>query len=215
MTPKLVIFDCDGVLVETESITNRILSAFFTSHGAPIDEADVHHLFSGGTMQTAGAEAVQRGAILPEDWLDQIYAQMFAGLRKGVVVIDGIFDLLDLLDERRIDYAIASNGPMAKMAISLTPSGLWDRFGDRIYTGHAHGKPKPAPEMLLYACEKAGVDPRDAVMIDDTTAGTRAADAAGMPAIGFAAASDVDKSTATGHPVAFTMTEVTALLGLA
>ena len=214
MIPKLVIFDCDGVLVETESITNRVLSAFFTAHGAPIAEADVHHLFSGGTMQTAGEEAILRGATLPDDWTDGVYEQVFAALRKGVVVFDGIFDLLDLLDTRGIQYAVASNGPMAKMAISLGPSGLWDRFGDRIYTKHEHGEPKPAPDMLLHACKIAGVDPSDAVMIDDTTAGTRAADAAGMRAIGFAAASDVEKLKATGHPVAFTMAEVTTLLGL-
>jgi len=165
-------------------------------------------------MKTAGAEAVERGATLPDGWLDDIYAQVFAALREGVMVFDGVFDLLDLLDANGIAYAIASNGPIAKMEISLGPSGLWDRFGDRIYSGHVHGKPKPAPQMLWHACKVAGVAPSDAVMIDDTTAGTRAADAAGIRAIGFAAASDVGKLKATGHPVAFTMAEVTTLLGL-
>jgi len=214
MTPKMVIFDCDGVLVETESITNKVLSTQFTAWGAPIAEEEVHTLFSGGTMKTAGAEAAARGAVLPEGWMDTIYAQVFAGLRQGVMVFDGLFDLLDALDAAGVATAIASNGPMAKMEISLGPSGLWDRFGDRIYSGHVHGKPKPAPEMLWHAAERAGVSPADCVMIDDTTAGTRAADAAGMRAIGFAAASDADALIATGHPVAYTMAEVAALLGV-
>lgn len=214
MTPRLVIFDCDGVLVETESITNKVLSHQFGAWGAPIAEADVHTLFSGGTMQTAGIEATKRGAHLPGDWMDQVYAQMFDGLRAGVMFFEGLFDLLDQLDARGIASAIASNGPMAKMEISLGPSGLWDRFAGRIYSKDTHGAPKPAPDMLLLAAQNAGVAVSDCVMIDDTTAGTQAADAAGMRAIGFAAASDTDRLRATGHPVAHTMTEVARLLGL-
>lgn len=213
MTPKLVIFDCDGVLVETESHTDQVLSKYFTAHGAPITPELVHELFAGGTMEGAGEEAIRRGATLPATWLDEVYAAMFDSLREGVMVFDGLLDLLDTLDAHGIHTAVASNGPMAKMRVSLGPSGLWDRLQGRIYSREDYA-PKPAPDMLLAACAATGVTPRNAVMIDDTPIGTAAADAAGTRAIGFAAASDAERLRATGHPVAHTMVEVQKLLGL-
>ncbi len=213
MIPQLVIFDCDGVLVDTETHTEVVLSTYFSTHGLPIAPAGVRDLFLGGTMEGAGAEAARRGAKLPENWLDEIYDAVFAALRTGVMVFDGVSDLLDALDAAGVAVAVASNGPMAKMKVSLGPSGLWDRLHGRIYSREDHA-PKPAPDMLLAACRDNGVTPTQAIMIDDSTAGIRAADAAGMPAIGFAAASNADKLRATGHPVTYTMAQVQNLLGL-
>ena len=214
MTPKMVIFDCDGVLVETESITDRVLSEYFSGLGPAISPEEVHELFAGGTMEGAGEEAARRGAILPADWLNQIYTRTFAALREGVEVFEGLFGVLDQLDALGIATAIASNGPMGKMEITLTPSGLWERFDGRIYSGREHGSPKPAPDLLLMAARAANVNPADCVMIDDTKAGTRAAKAAGMAAIGFAAASNAEKLREEGVPVAMHMAEVAELLGL-
>lgn len=213
MTPELVIFDCDGVLVETESVTDQVLSAYFTAHGAPITPAKVHALFAGGTMEGAGEAAIKLGATLPPNWLNDIYAAMFAKLGEGVMVFPGLIDLLDTLDAQGIPVAVASNGPMAKMKVSLSPSGLWDRLQGRIYSRENYA-PKPAPDMLLAACAANNVSPANAVMIDDTPVGTAAADAAGMRAIGFAAASNAELLGATGHPVAHTMAQVQKLLGL-
>lgn len=165
-------------------------------------------------MEGAGEEAARRGAVLPDDWMTQIYARTFAALREGVEVFEGLFDLLDALDARGIATAVASNGPMGKMEITLTPSGLWDRFAGRIYSGREHGAPKPAPDLLLMAAKAADIGPADCIMIDDTKAGTRAAKTAGMAAIGFAAASNADKLRAEGVPVAMNMAEVADLLGL-
>jgi len=210
---KLVIFDCDGVLVETESITDRVLSQYFTAHGAPLPVELVSQLFVGGTMESAGAEAIRRGATLPANWLDEIYDAMFSEMAKGVHVFDGLFDLIDALDSQGIARAIASNGPLSKMKVSLTPSGLWQRFEGRIFS-RQFSAPKPAPDMLLAACAQAGISPADAIMIDDTPIGIRAAKAAGTGAIGFAEASDASALEATGVQVARSMHEVKRLLGL-
>ncbi len=214
MKPKLVIFDCDGVLVDTETIAAGVIAANLTTKGLQLSPAQIHELFQGGTMKTAKDEAEKRGAVLEHDWVVNVGEEIKAALAKGVVVFDGLIELLDDLDAQGIATAIASNGPFDKMQVSLGPSGLWDRFDGRIYSGRAFGAPKPAPGMLLAACAQAGVDPADAVMIDDTPIGTRAADAAGMRAIGFAAASDAGALKATGHPVAHSMAEVRDLLGL-
>ena len=213
VTPKLVIFDCDGVLVDTETITSEVMSASFARYGLHISPVKIHELFIGGTMISAGEEAVRRGAELPSDWYTEVSREVVDAIAKGVSVFDGIHDLLDALEDRFVQIAVASNGPMAKMKVSLGPSGLWKRFEGRIYTGRDHA-PKPAPDMLLHAVKVAGVRPADAVMIDDTINGTRAADRAGMRAIGFAAASDAQALVATGHPVAMTMAEVGRLLGV-
>lgn len=213
MTLKLVVFDCDGVLVETESITTQILVDNLGKYGLIVKPDEVHDLFVGGTMMSAGAEATRRGATLPEHWLAEVSAAVNAELAKGVVVFDGLFDLLNTLDANGIKTAIASNGPMDKMATSLGPSGLFDRFEGRIYSGREM-KPKPAPDMLIAAMTQANASPSQTVMIDDTPVGIKSADAAGTRAIGFAAASNADALRATGHPVAMTMADVQRLLRL-
>ncbi len=214
MTPKLVIFDCDGVLVDTETITSGVMVNNFARYGLKTTVKEMHSFFAGGTMMSAGQVARDRGAELPENWLEEISEEVNVALSDGVKVFDGVFELLDTLEARSIASAIASNGPIAKMKVSLGPSGLWDRFEGRIFSGRSFGAPKPAPGMLLAAAKQAGAAVEHAIMIDDTIAGTRAADAAGMRVIGFAEASDAEALAATGHPVAHSMAEVRALLGL-
>lgn len=189
MTPDLVIFDCDGVLVDTEMATCTVIAQNLNRHGFAITPGETHTLFAGGTIASAGAEAVRRGANLPDTWVDQMYTEIFDHLRGGVDVIAGGETLIDLLDENGIKMAIASNGPVAKMEITLRPSGLWDRFAGRIYSGHDH-TPKPAPDMLLRIMDDAGVGAAQTVMIDDMHAGCSAAQAAGVRCFGYVADGD-------------------------
>ena len=212
MTPKLVIFDCDGVLVDTEPMTDQVLSDSLTAHGLPVAPHEVHSLFAGGTMQGVMEVSRARGANLPDDWLDDIYAQVFAALRKGVPVVPGVVDLLDQLEAQGIAVAVASNGPMAKMEISLGPSGLWDRLAGRIYS-REHHEPKPGPGMLLHAMKVANTTPAQTVMIDDMPAGWNAAQAAGVRALAYVA--DGGLARAKGDVIGFTdMSEVPGLIGL-
>lgn len=184
MTPKLVIFDCDGVLVDTEPTTDRVLSANFARYGLDLPPEDVGALFIGGTMKGAGEVAVSMGAKLPADWMDIITTEVNEALSAGVDVFEGVITLVDDLAASGVATAIASNGPVSKMQVSLGPSGLWDRFAGRIHSGRDEG-PKPLPDMLLSACAAAGVAPSEAVMIDDTQAGWKAAKAAGMTCFAF------------------------------
>lgn len=217
MTPDLVIFDCDGVLVDTESVTNQILSDNLARYGLTVAPARCHMLFSGGTMKGAMAEAQKMGADLPKAWLDIIYAEMFAALRQGVRVIDGIPELLSRLDAAAVPDCIASNGPPEKMRISLGPSGMWRRFEDRIWSPHVQGPAKPDPALLLMAADHFGVAPARCVMIDDSPAGVIAAQKAGMRAIGFdeagstAGAGRVDN---LGAEVVTEISQLQVLLGL-
>lgn len=209
--PALIIFDCDGVLVDSEPLTNVIIAANLTRHGLPMSPDETHQLFTGGTLKGVGEAAVKMGAVLPEGWVDALYAETFAGLAQGVALFPGIWELLDQIACAGIAVAIASNGPMAKMEITLRPSGLWDRFEGRIYSGHDF-KPKPAPDMLLHACKVAGVTPAQALMIDDSAAGCASAQAAGVPCLGFLPEGPPDALQAVGAKVVRSMTEIADML---
>lgn len=185
MRPDLVIFDCDGVLVDSEPITDAVIAANLTRYGLPIAPAQSHALFVGGTMAGAAQEATRRGARLPENWIDEIYAEIFAALSHGVPVIEGVVALLDLLDAQGVPIAIASNGPRRKMEISLTPSGLWDRFAPHIYSAHDDNHPKPDPHMIFKAMSAAGARAAQTVFVDDSPTGIAAGVAAGVRCYGF------------------------------
>ena len=184
MTPKLVIFDCDGVLVDSEPVTEQLMSESFARYGLEITPHECAALFTGGTMKSAGEEAKKRGASLPESWVSDMNTAVAAILKQGVPLFDGLWELLDLLDRKGIHKAIASNGPMSKMQASLTPSGLWDRFQGCIYSGHDF-TPKPAPDLLVHAMTIAGTAPSETIFIDDSPAGCKAGQAAGVKTFGF------------------------------
>ena len=213
MTTELVIFDCDGVLVDTEPTTDQILAANLTRHGLPLAPHEVHQLFAGGTIFGVADEATRRGATLPPDWVDSTYAEIFAALRKGVPVIPGVIDLIHALDRAGIKRAIASNGPVSKMEISLTPSGLFELFEGRIYSGHDHG-PKPRPDMLQRIMADIGVAPEHTVMIDDMPAGFNAARAAGVRCYGYVADGDPARIGETGAIPVTRMQQIGEALGL-
>jgi len=211
MTPELVIFDCDGVLVET--VTNTVTADFLGQYGLTIPTNEIITLFSGGTMASVGVEATKRGARLPEGWLDGIYERVFDALRRGVAVIEGVENLIDHLTAKGIAIAIASNGPMQKMEITLRPSGLWKQFEGRIYSGHQHGL-KPKPDMVFKIMADAEVAPAQTVMIDDMPTGCRAAQAAGVRCLGYVADGDPDRLLGTGAVNVKSMDTIVDLLEL-
>ena len=212
--PDAVLFDCDGVLVDSEPIADRILVENFARYGFEIDVAEVHTLFAGGTMKGAGEEAKRRGAAMPENWLDEIYDELLGALALGTPIIPGIRDLLDRLDAAGIPYAIGSNGAPRKMEITLGQNDLLERFEGRIVSAHVLGRAKPDPGVYLEAARILGVDPAQTVVIDDSPSGVRAGVAAGARVLGYAPHSDADRLRALGAEVFFDMAEAPALIGL-
>lgn len=208
----LLILDCDGVLVDSEPLITQMMSEDLSQRGLRIAPEECHALFVGGTMRSAGGEARRLGADIPDDWATEMDRKIAVRLAEGVALIDGIEALLDWADAQGIATAVASNGPQAKMRVSLGPSGLWDRFAGRIHSGHDDGKPKPDPHMLLKAARLAGVDPAKAAMIDDSPAGVNAALAAGVLPIGLATDGDTARLAQPGVHVIQHLGEVPDLL---
>ena len=215
--PAAVLFDCDGVIVDSEGPTFDLLIADLAAHGLPLTRHELETHYIGGTIETVATRARAAGARLPEGWVADIYARMYALLEKGTPLIPGILQVFDRLDQAGIPFAVGSNGPPEKMRISLGQHGLIPRFR-AVLSGQSMGRPKPAPDVYLAAAAACGAAPRDCVVIEDSPSGARAALAAGIPCLGFAAhgpeTPPAQGLAALGIPLFHSMTDLPGLLDL-
>jgi HAD superfamily hydrolase (TIGR01509 family) len=214
MIPQAVIFDCDGVLVDSEGPTFVMLQQDFAVHGLHVTLHQLETDFIGGTIETVSQRARAAGARLPDDWVPDFYARLYARLAQGTPLIPGILTALDALDAAGIPYAVGSNGTPEKMQITLGQHGLIPRFNGHLYSGQAMGKPKPAPDLYLHAARALNADPATCVVIEDSVTGVRAARAAAIPCFGYAAHSDAGALADAGARPFTDMADLPALLGL-
>ncbi len=214
MNADLVIFDCDGVLVDSEPITNRILAEDMTRYGLPLSTEAAIDLFVGGTIKSAFDRARALGAALPDEWIEDFYGRMIETLDREVVAIEGAHDLLDRLDTARVPYCVASNGPMRKMDVTLRRTNLWAQVEGRIFSAHDVGVAKPDPGLFLHAARALEVPPSRAVVVEDSASGVRAAQAAGMRCLGLTRDTPAEKLTVHGAEVIARLDQLPDLLGL-
>jgi HAD superfamily hydrolase (TIGR01509 family) len=185
-----VIFDNDGVLVDSERLANTILAELLTEAGLPYTFDETVRDFMGGSMVSMRQQAEARlGAPLPADLEDRYHQRLFDGFAQ-LQPVPGVREVLDRLDADGITYCLASSGTHRRIHTALTAVGFWDRFEGRIYSSEdvAHGK--PAPDLFLHAASSMGVKPADCVVVEDSPLGVAAANAAGMKVFGFAAMTD-------------------------
>ena len=213
--PKLVIFDCDGVLVDSEPPTLALLRDDLELYGLPLTLAQIDANYMGVAMADIAKKARANGAQLPDDWVPAIYEKMFDKLRQGVPLIAGVEKALDALDRAGIPYAVGSNGPMAKMDITLgAHPDFHARLKGRIFSAHDCKAGKPDPELFLKAAAFMGVDPKDCVVVDDSVAGATAGVRAGMRTLGFDTHGDGAHLTAIGAEHLAHMDALSDMVGL-
>lgn len=212
--PKAVIFDCDGVVIDSELPTLQLLQADLAARGLSLTIAELEARFVGGTVEGIRDKLLAQGLSMPEGWVADFYARMYDSLRREAPLIPGILGVLDALDAAGIPYAMGSNGPPEKMQITLGQHGLVERFRHHLYSGQALGRPKPAPDVYLHAAARLGVAPADCVVIEDSATGARAARAAGMRCLGYAANGHADKLANEGATPFLQMQDLPGLLGL-
>jgi HAD superfamily hydrolase (TIGR01509 family) len=204
----LVILDCDGVLVDSEPISNRILAERLTAIGLPTTtEASIRD-YMGRSWATCAALIEQRlGRPLPDGFADGYHEELFAALRRDVRPVAGIEAALDAISA---PMCVASSGAHEKIRTSLGTTGLLARFDGRIFsaTDVEHGK--PAPDLFLHAAAAMGHEPADCVVVEDAPAGVAAGRAAGMTVLGYAALTPA--SELAGATVFRSMAELPALL---
>lgn len=215
--PEAVLFDCDGVVVDSEGPTFALFLQDLATYGLPMSLAEFEAEFVGGTVELIDRRAREAGARLPEGWVADFYERMYAMLAAGVPLVPGVLDVLDRLDSAGIPYAMGSNGSLEKMQITLGQHGIEGRFR-AVLSGQGMGVPKPAPDVYLAAARACAARPEDCVVIEDSAQGARAGLAAGMRVLGFAA-HGTDTVTARnlaalGVPLFHRMEDLPGVLGL-
>ena len=219
MSVQAVLFDCDGVLVDSEPAAFALLRDDFAAHGLFPDAEAMERLFTGGTIEKLREVANGLGADLGPEWVDDFYGRLYARLRLGTALMPGVEALLERLDAAGIAYAVGSNGRQAKMAATLGQHpAVWARLRDRLFSGQELGCPKPDPGLYLHAAAFLGVSPRNCVVIEDSATGARAAVAAGMRCLGYAPQGAPQGAppglAALGIEIFADMAEVPRLIGL-
>lgn len=198
---QLVIFDCDGVLVDSEPIANRVMAAALTREGWPMTGAESVAHFKGGHMhQVHAALETHLGREMSRDWITRFDTDVAVALEL-VSAVEGITALVERVDAAGLKFCVASQGPHAKMGVTLRAAGLWDHFQGRIFSSTEVARPKPAPDLFLHAAHRLGVAPDQAVVIEDSRTGVAAARAAGMNVFYLNAAGEtVEGATTLTHP---------------
>ena len=180
----LVIFDCDGVLVDSERLAVRVDVAVLAELGWPLTEAEVMERFMGRSdeFMTQSIEA-QLGRRLPDRWEDQFQHLYREALDAELAPVDGIVEALDQIE---VPTCVASSGTHDKIRYSLRRTGLHQRFEGRVFSATEVAQGKPAPDLFLLAAARIGVDPAACAVVEDSRYGVAAARAAGMRAFGYA-----------------------------
>ena len=211
----LVIFDCDGVLVDSEPLSCRTLSEALGAIGLPLTPEQCDAAFLGRSwMSVESILAGMLGEPAPASLQDDYRARMAAAFEAELEAIPGVAAALDALETHGATTCVASSGPHAKMRHSLGLTGLYERFEGRIFSAWDVRNGKPAPDLFLHAAATMGFDPASATVIEDSPVGIAAANAAGMRAVGFAARTEAAQ-LAAADLVIDDMAELVSSLGFA
>ncbi|AXQ94621.1 HAD-IA family hydrolase [Cereibacter azotoformans] len=210
-----VIFDCDGVLVDSEPTAFALLGEDLVRHGLILGHEELEAHFLGGTIPGAAAKARQLGADLPAGWVEDFYERLYARLGEGTPLIPHVEEVVAALDRAGIPYAVGSNGSDRKMQVTLGqhPS-LMARLHGRLFSGQSLGAPKPAPDLYLHAARALGVEPSRCTVVEDSPTGARAARAAGMTCFGYAPNGNAAALAAEGARPFADMRALPSLMGL-
>ena len=180
---SLVIFDCDGVLIDSEIISTSVLVEELARHGITIEMSHVLQHFIGHPYAiVAGKIAAIAGAPLPASFEGAYRAHLAQRFDAELRPMPGILDVLDRL---AVPYCAATSSSPERARQSLRAAGLAERFGERVYTVSVVARPKPAPDLFLHAAAAMGTDPKDCLVVEDSDLGIMAARAAGMQAWQF------------------------------
>ncbi|MFF7264986.1 HAD family hydrolase [Streptomyces sp. NPDC008159] len=202
MRYDLVIFDNDGVLVDSEPISNRHLAAYLTELGHPTSYEESIRDYMGSAMHRVHELIHERtGRRLPDDFDEVFHTRVFAAFERELAPVDGVFDVLEKLVAEGVPYCVASSGSHERIRVGHRTTGLDRWFGDGlVFSAQDVGRGKPAPDLFLHAAERMGVAPERCAVVEDSPLGVRAGLAARMDVYGFTAMTPAEKLTGVqGH----------------
>lgn len=192
MSWRAVIFDCDGVLVDSEPQANRTLSEVLGEHGVRMTPEECRAAFvglnpTGVAKKLLELKGVDLRATLPGETVPRFMALLE---REGVAAVPGAAEAVEMCRARGLAVAVASNSPLAELALKLRLSGIGPLVGEHFYSGDALGRSKPDPGVYLHAAARLGVAPGACAVIEDSATGVKAGVAAGMRVLGFTGTHD-------------------------
>lgn len=178
MNYKCIIFDCDGVLVDSETISAKIFMEMAESLGFKMDFNIAVERFAGVSMKE-NLQYIKDNieGSLPANFEEDFRKRTYRAFKTDLKPIKGIHDLLNKIT---VPFCVASSGPVEKIKLSLTTTNLIDKFENKIFSCYEIGSWKPEPEIYLYAAKKMGFSPDECVVIEDSEAGIKAAKAGGF-----------------------------------
>jgi len=203
--PDLLIFDCDGVLVDSEMIASENLAAHLGDHGVDISAAQCRRRFTGYSLEKMMAELTDDGARLPDDFLATLRQRDVIAFARNLKPLPGINSFLK---ESTLPRCVASSGITEKIRTNLYTTGLLGFFEQAIFSADMVAHAKPAPDLFLLAARQMGADPKRCLVIEDSALGIQGAIRAGMRVFGFCGGSHCGPDYAemlrdAGAPVVF------------
>lgn len=179
----LIIFDCDGVLVDSEPIAERVFPQVLAEEGFEVSLDDARSWFTGYSLQTCLKRVAELfGRPVPGDLGQKYYDRLFEEFRKSLQPVPGIAEALNAIP---YPICVASSGAHEKMQVSLDVTGLLPRFAGRIFSAHDVARGKPAPDLFVHAAQQCNANPRRCAVVEDSIPGVTAGSAAGMTVFGF------------------------------
>ncbi len=211
---QLVIFDCDGVLVDSEVISNQVLAAMLTEQGLPTTLAQARREYQGLLLADVQARAEAKlGRSLPLDWLARYEETRADAFRRELTPVTGAAETVERLRAAGLRVCVASQGKLSKTRLSLALTGLDHLFPESTrFSAYSVAHGKPAPDLFLPAAAAMGVEPAACAVVEDTPSGVTAAVAAGMRAIGYTADSDEQALSDAGAESLRSLAELPRLL---
>ncbi|MGY8768524.1 MAG: HAD-IA family hydrolase [Pirellulales bacterium] len=180
---KLIIFDCDGVLVDSEQIGIQVLIDMIGPLGIVVPLDETCRRYKGCKLADIIKELEQQsGVTFPENFVPNFRREMHAAFERDIQPIDGIDEALANID---LPKCVASGGPPEKIQLTLSATGLLHHFGENIFSSYMVKSWKPEPGLFLYAANAMGYEPSDCLVIEDSVVGVQAAVAAGMKVLGY------------------------------
>ena len=212
MTPKCIIFDCDGTLVDSEHVTNQIIAEMAGELGITMTGDEATATFGGKTLDAVLYKMRElSGKEIPDDWLPRLIKRVSEAWKTELNPVNGVKELLENLN---IPLCVASNGEPIHVNQSLEMTGLRDFFDGNIFCASDVGVPKPAPDLFLYAAKKMGFRPKQCIVIEDSISGVMAASRAKIKVYGLVKMCSAEELENAGAIPFTNMLNLPALLGI-
>ncbi len=211
----MVIFDCDGVLIDSETLSNRIVAEEVSALGWPMTTDEATDAFMGTTIEAIETKVRARVGPLPADWRARLMTRIVAVMAAEVEPVPGAIEALRALNRLGVPWRVASNSSHPELHAKFARMDWLDMVAGRVHSHTDVRTGKPAPDLFLHAAAQEGVAPADCLVIEDSVAGATAARAAGMACLGLDRHGDGAALAACGAAVFHDMRELGGLIALA